>query len=277
MRFPRIFGGKPDRVEAMQKSCCDPPEPDYTRLDSLNCRESRLVWEFFKRQNKGVFVEVGANHPTEQNQTWFLEQQGWSGVLVEPNPALCELLRQQRPSSRVIQAAACGPEQTGEADLHLALCDAHSRINADPDCALAGKTVRVPMRTLDSILHEASIQHIDFLSVDVEGMEVEVLRGLSLSRFQPALILVEDFFYNHTKHRFIRRLGYKLVRRTGYNNWYVPDGTDLSMFSLSTPGELLRLFKKMWLAPPFDNLRRTLRHQKFARQNQGASLGRPTK
>jgi hypothetical protein len=94
----------------MQKTGATAAEPTE---DHRNGAESRLVWEFFGRRHDGVFVEVGANHPTEGSQTWFLEQQGWSGVLVEPNPELQELLREKRPRSRVVQAAAWGPEQGG--------------------------------------------------------------------------------------------------------------------------------------------------------------------
>ena len=46
--------------------------------------ESELVWNFFGNSPKGTFVEVGANHPTERNQTWFLESRGWGGILIEP-------------------------------------------------------------------------------------------------------------------------------------------------------------------------------------------------
>jgi hypothetical protein len=131
--------------------------------------------------------------------------------------------------------------------------------------------VRVPVRTLDAIFDEAGIKQIDFISIDVEGMELDVLRGLSSERFQPKLILLEDFFYNHTKHRFIRKRGYKLVRRTGFNNWYVPQNAPYSVFSVSTRSELFRLFRKMWIAPPFNNFRRIMRERRFAQKNAAAS------
>jgi hypothetical protein len=82
---------------------------------------------------------------------------------------------------------------------------------------------------------------------------------------------------NHTKHCFVQRQGYKLVRRTGFNNWYVPVSAPYSMPSLSTLGELFRLCRKMWFAPPFNNLQRKLRERRYARQNQDIRLGRPTK
>src|SRR5438105_3092658 len=180
--------------------------------------ESLLVWDYFQRRTDGKFVDVGANHPVKGNQTWFLEAQGWSGILIEPNPDLCQLLREQRPRSRVFQAAVCSPGQEGEAELHLAVDAAKSSLRPEWDHALTGKRVLVPTRTLNSMLTEAGIEHIDFLSLDVEGMELEALRGLDLDRYRPQLIMVEDHFYNYQKHFYLRGKGYKLVKRTHYNN-----------------------------------------------------------
>ncbi|MGA2866847.1 MAG: hypothetical protein ABSF95_20430 [Verrucomicrobiota bacterium] len=64
---------------------------------------------------------------------------------------------------------------------------------------------------------------------------------------------------------YLRRHGYKLVRRTGYNNWYVPRNTPVSVFSMCSFPELLRLDRKMWLNTPFNRLRHWLKHRKRAR------------
>ena len=80
-----------------------------------------VAWDYFDHKADGFFVEVGANDPTALSQTWFLEQRGWKGVLVEPIPACCEKLRAVRKNSMVCEAAAGAPEQVGEAAFNLAL------------------------------------------------------------------------------------------------------------------------------------------------------------
>src|SRR5439155_26777655 len=80
---------------------------------------SKLVWDYFDRAPSGVFVDVGAGYPVNGNQTWFLEQQGWRGVLIEPHPAMAALLREKRPDSRTFQMAAGRPEQVGWTDFYL--------------------------------------------------------------------------------------------------------------------------------------------------------------
>jgi FkbM family methyltransferase len=227
-------------------------------MASSNQNEPQLVWEFFQKKKSGVFVEVGANHPIQENQTWFLEQQGWSGVLIEPNPDLFKLLCEQRPRSRSVQAAVGA--QAGEVELLLGQDDLHSTLMPLLGDPLSGKKVRVPLRTLDSILAETGVMTVDFLSIDVEGMELQVLQGLNLEKYSPQLILLEEHRRDYTKHFYLRRHGYRLVRRTGRNNWYVPPNSPMTAAMLNSPAERFQLWRKMWLNPPFDNLKRKIKN-----------------
>ena len=220
--------------------------------------ETSLVWDFFQRNPAGVFVEVGANHPTQDNQTWFLEQQGWSGVLVEPNPELAKLLAEQRPRSRAVNAAVGAPGQPAEVDLLLGLNPLHSTLTPLLGDQLSGQKVRVRLRTLNDILAEAGLGRIDFLSIDVEGMELQVLQGLDFQKYSPRLVLIEEHRRDYHKHFYLRRQGYRLVRRTGRNNWYVPPDSPVTVASLNTLGERFQLWRKMWLNPPFNQLRRAI-------------------
>jgi FkbM family methyltransferase len=234
--------------------------------DSTDAREGRMVWDYFKRRSRGTYVDVGANHPTQGNQTWFLESQGWSGLLVEPHPQMYKLLCAHRPHSRSVQAAVCGPGQEGEIELHLGVHPTKSTVRPECDRLMTGERVRVPARTLNSLLAEAGIGAIDFLSLDVEGVELDALRGLDLGLHRPLLLLIEDHVYRYDKHFYLRRAGYKLVRRSGYNNWYVPRETPISVFTLCTVPEMLRLGRKMWLNTPFNWLRHRLKQRRYARQ-----------
>jgi FkbM family methyltransferase len=223
--------------------------------------EKKLVWKFFGQQRAGVFVEVGANDPVAGSQTWLLEQNGWRGVLVEPQAALCEKLRAQRKNSQVFQVACSGPGNEGEMDLLLAKHDGASTLQPQRDThgTLFVGTERVKVTTLDQVLQSAGVAQIDFLSLDVEGHEIEVMRGLDFEKFKPALILIEDGVRDLSKHRFLKARGYKIVKRTSLNNWYVPRGCDFRMSSLPEKIELLR---KLYLALPFRKIRLYLRRRR---------------
>ncbi len=185
--------------------------------------EDQLKAEFFAPVRKGFFVEVGANDPQRGSQSWQFEQAGWSGVLVEPQPDLAERLRATR-RAHVVAAACSSPANAGKA-MMLHVSGPHSSLR--PELAVTGvvakTTIAVPVRTLDDILEEAKAPApIDFVSIDVEGHEVEVLSGFDLARWRPRLVLVEDHVTNLATHRFLTHAGYRLIRRTGLNGWYVP-------------------------------------------------------
>lgn len=229
--------------------------------------EDKLVWEYFHRKPHGFFVEVGANDPIIISQTYLLEQSGWEGILVEPQPECCKRLRPARPKSKVIQAACGAPEQKGKARFRIASNDGCSLLDGlttDEDVTFA-ETVEVDLVTVDDVLAQSGNPKPDFVSIDVEGGELNVLKGFSLAKHKPQLLLMEDHVRDLSVHHYLRRQGYKLVRRTGSNNWYVPEETPFPV-SLS---ERWRLFRKMYLATPLRQLKRAFRRRKDSAPSTG--------
>ena len=230
--------------------------------------ETPLKEEFFGRAQTGYFVDVGANDPEYMSQTWHLERLGWRGVLVEPQPALAQKLREQR-QAQVFACACSSPSNAGKM-LRLHVAGLHSSLN--PDFFVAGMrkedAIQVPVRTLDDVLEEAKAPTpLDFLSIDVENHEIEVLSGLTLTRWQPRLILIEDLALNLNLHRLLTSRGYKWVRRTGINGWYVPAD---SLMTVSPFGHW-QFLRKHYLGVPFRLLREAKRKQ---REKLRAALGR---
>jgi len=219
--------------------------------------EDALVWDYFHRRPRGFFIEVGANDPVHLSQTCLLEQNGWEGILVEPQAECCTRLRQVRTRSKVIQAACGAPERRGKALFRVATRQDRSMLaNQKPaEEVVFTQTVEVDLVTLDDILAESGNPNLDFLSIDVEGGELDVLRGFNLAKHRPSLILVEDDVYDLRLHSHLRAQGYKLVKRTGSNNWYVPNE---AVFPVGFGGRL-RLLRKMHLATPLRKFKRLLK------------------
>ena len=226
--------------------------------------EKELVWKFFGRKRDGVFVEVGANEPVDGSQTWLLEQNGWRGVLVEPQASHCDRLRAGRKNSQVFQVACSGPEMEGEMDLLVAEEEGSSTLQKQRDTHGTNfvSTERVKVTTLDKVLQAAGVAKIDFLSLDVEGHEIEVMRGFDFKKFSPALILIEDGVRDLSKHHFLKSRGYKLVKRTSLNNWYVPRDCE---FHMTSTAEKIELLRKMFLALPFRKIRLYLRRRRVSK------------
>jgi FkbM family methyltransferase len=233
--------------------------------------EEELKAQFFAPMRKGFFVEVGANEPQRGSQSWQFEQAGWNGVLVEPQPDLAAELRRLR-RAHVVAAACSSPANAGAA-MTLHVSGPHSSLK--PKLAVTGvvakNTIDVPIRTLDDILEEAKAPvPIDFVSIDVEGHEVEVLSGFDLMRWRPRLVLIEDHVTTLATHRCLTRAGYRLIRRTGLNGWYVPRAQ-----APRVGAGWLQLARKYYFALPIRMLRdRKRRLRDRIRLGARASLGR---
>ena len=215
------------------------------------------VWEYFGRANNGVFMEAGANHPTNLSQTYFLETQGWHGVLVEPVPECCELLREQRANSKIFQNALGAPDQRGPLLIRIpdGVTELAQAVEAGEKPGANDRVIKTTIVTIDDVLRDAGVARLDFLSLDTEGMELAAMRGLDFTKYQPRFILIEDRMESLAKHRFLNSKGYKIVNRRGSNNWYVPVGAPFEV-TLKTRA---RLFRKLYLSIPFRWLRDALR------------------
>jgi len=205
---------------------------------------------------KGFFVDVGANDPRAASQTWSLEQRGWTGVLIEPQPDLADALRRERTGK--VYAVACSEPANAGKTLTLHLAGFQSSVVEDFYVAGVRRhgSIAVPVMTLDQVLEDAGAPcPLDFVSIDVEGHALEVLAGFTLSRWQPRLLLMEDHVQDLSLHRYLTQQGYRWFRRTGLNSWYVPESSPepVGLFGK------LQFLRKYHLGRRFRNLREAKR------------------
>ena len=179
----------------------------YSR-PSLNEIDRQL--EKYLSREAGFFVEAGANDGYAQSNTYYLERfRDWRGILVEPIPRLHRACVRERPKSQVFNCALTSGEDNQQSvtmvdsGLMSIVEGARGSRQADQEHVERGKEVQrldacleisVPARTLTSVLDEARVERIDFFSLDVEGYEVSVLKGLDLDKYRPEYILVETNF-----------------------------------------------------------------------------------
>jgi len=170
-------------------------------------------------------------------------------------------------------AAACSSPANSDQMLPLHLAGTMSSLDRGQMApgALPRAVVNVAVRTLDEILIEAGVPApIDFLSVDIEGHELDVLRGFDFNRWRPRLVLLEDPVANRVKLRSMKAAGYRLIRHVGFNGWYVP--TD------AAPQDgwcgRLEIWRKYYLALPFRVLRNASRRLRQPFKDRRAAGGR---
>jgi len=217
--------------------------------------EDRILWRVFRRRPTGYFIEVGAYDGVTLSNTYFLEQMGWTGLLVEPIRPLCERAAASRPKSRVIHAA-CGKKGSRGTTKFTVTENVPvlSFLHADQDhvdrCLREGARlveIDVPLRTLDDIVLDTrkdpaprggpwqpkSGWRIDLVSIDTEGCELDVLDGFNLERFKPRVLVMEnDRPAGEAIEPYLNDRGYRKFHRQKINDFYVrmdDPGEDLTL------------------------------------------------
>ena len=156
--------------------------------------------------SQGVYLEVGANNGFSESNTYYLERlKGWTGILIEPIPELYRECVTERPNSKVFNCALVSadyPEnyvKMSYGHLMSLVKDSFEYPNVEAGhlkkaqefFGVTPYEVEVHARTLTSILDELKITEIDFFSLDVEGYELNVLKGLDFNKYKPKYLLIE--------------------------------------------------------------------------------------
>ncbi len=149
----------------------------------------------FAGQEHGAYVDVGGGHPVADNVSFWFYLKGWRGLIVEPQQGLADLYAHVRPRDHAVSCLAGRAE--GEAEFHVVSKLHGFSTTVREHAAGAGQfgvdyaTVKKPMRTLAALCADAGLTRIDFLKIDVEGAEAEVIAGMDFKRWRPRIVLVE--------------------------------------------------------------------------------------
>ena len=194
--------------------------------------EDALLDIVFGDQKEGFFVEVGCIDGRRFSNTLTFEERGWKGMCVEAHAGYWDMLNNNRPNSIICHCAA------GEADEDaifyanargsLSTLDktkeSHFQINYAPYFS-GFEEQHVKKARLSTLLDANQISEIDILSLDIEGYEVEALRGLDLSRHRPKVMVIESDDSQHEAQldELILPYGYTKSIRLSANIFYVRD------------------------------------------------------
>ena len=149
----------------------------------------------FAGQDRGTYVDVGGGHPVADNVSFHFYLKGWRGLVVEPQVQLANLYAHVRPRDLAVSCLAGSAE--GEIDFHVVdklhgfSTTVREHAAGASQFGASYQTIRKRVRPLRTLIDEAGLGAIDFLKIDVEGAEQDVLAGMDLARQRPRILLIE--------------------------------------------------------------------------------------
>lgn len=195
--------------------------PAYGEYYSQSGQDRFIHEHFFRDKRDGVFVEIGAYDGRTYSNTYFFEKNlGWKGICIEPVPSVFEKLQKNRNCICVngcisnVNSKAEFLEVIGAPQMLSGLADKYDprhieRINRE--IARDGgdlKKIEVNCYTLEEILRRNGFDHIDYLSIDTEGNEFEIIKSIDFKAIDIDIISVEENYGDHGMIEWMRKLGY---------------------------------------------------------------------
>ena len=160
--------------------------------------EDLALFNLLNPSHRGTYVDVGANDPFKGSNTAFLYMRGWSGLVIEPNPSFVEAYRKRRPRDTFVTAGvsdtchALKYFEFKEDVFNTFSPERAEQLRNDGNPPL--REQMVPCSPLgDLVAAHLPGRQIDLLSVDCEGLDLQVLESARLDRLRPVAVIVEDF------------------------------------------------------------------------------------
>ena len=147
------------------------------------------LWQALGAKPTGFYIDVGAGHPIADNVSFWFYERGWRGICAEPQPDLAGLYRHIRPRDIVFDGLI--GRTSGETDFHIVDRLHGFSTTVETHAKGAGQfgasysTVRKQIVTMADLCARNGVTEIDFLKIDVEGAEADVLMGNDWKRFRP--------------------------------------------------------------------------------------------
>lgn len=201
----------------------------------------KFIEEYFLNKTKGICIEVGAADGIKGSNTKYFEDLGWDVLCIEPNVMFADSLKACR---KLVRYYAVGNEKDGDQQT-LTIFDVgeknimSSLSSLKPDQRLVEAHehiinsvdfIDVPVRTLPFILENtvegtpfSNVTDIDFISIDTEGTELDVLQGFDFESYNVELFVVENNYSDPEIEEFMNEKGYVLHKRWKINDFYTKE------------------------------------------------------
>ena len=197
---------------------------DYTKYKSQFFQD-RIIEGVLSGKKNGFFVDIGANRYDKNSNSYYFEKYlGWHGLAIDPIAKFERDWKSKRKKSIFMKFAVGNANRKVDfVHFHTQLEDWEDMLSGlvgkvrSEDLNMSHEIISVKMRKLKDLLKEAKVKKIDFMSIDVEGSEMQVLAGSNFVKYRPSVILIENtknilgssdirIFMKENKYKFYARI-----------------------------------------------------------------------
>tara|TARA_R110002111_G_scaffold149533_12_gene216494 strand:+ start:368 stop:1180 length:813 start_codon:yes stop_codon:yes gene_type:complete len=197
-------------------------EQEHRLLHSQHNQDQLVYDNFFKGKKDGFFCDIGGNHPLKINNTLYFEELGWNGIVFEPLPRMAKLWEKHRKAKLFPFALSDTEGDVEFTVIHgdnewedmLSYIDSTVKVNYEYE----KEAIIVKTKLLKNILDAENITLIDYMSIDVEGHELNVLQGIDFKRVKVNVITIENSFGGAGEKR---HYGDDLIREILFQNDFI--------------------------------------------------------
>ena len=189
--------------------------------------EDKRIIKLFDKDKKGIYVDVGCFHPIRQNNTYLMHRLGWSGINIDLNPLSIELFNIARPKDINICAAVSNKRGVRNLffDHQLSSLNTISKNHTLFIKKIFGTRnlikKKIKTTTLTNLLKRRKIKRVDFMNIDIEGHELEVLKTLNFNYFHIKVICIEILMNKNKIFKILKKNNYKLNFKSYVNYIFV--------------------------------------------------------
>jgi FkbM family methyltransferase len=209
-------------------------KPSFSQLGEDRILD--FLFQSLKIKNP-TYLDIGANHPVNGNNSYFFYHRGSKGVCVEPDPALYAQIKQVRKRDICINAGI-GISENTLSDFYIfpepytgwntfSKDEAeHRKENWHP----YDRVIKMPLQNINDILEKNFKATPDFISIDVEGLDFDILKSMDFNKHKPKVFLIETLHYFNEKNKadkqqhiidFVCSKGYSVYADTYVNTIFL--------------------------------------------------------
>lgn len=184
--------------------------------------EDIMVNRFFKNKKIGFYIDIGAYHPFKGSLTQKLYKKGWHGINIDISKTSIDLFKIARPKDININCAIGKVTEETIFFQNSKINQQNSLIRQNPN----QKEVKIKCYELNDVLTFNKIEKVDYINIDTEGTELDVLKGLNFQKIKPSLLTIEDNDFdldsNSKKEKidYMKNKGYILINNIGVTMFF---------------------------------------------------------